>query len=399
MPAKKRPKPLYQRGRYTLHKRPDRANLEIVWYDAERKRERGISAGTADVGEGKLALDRLYLTDTGSRICPSCHRPIEHEGSPLLVTAIADYLIMSEGKAGIEATRNRLGHVTDYIAETDFNVTCAQIDEAWVERFRKWLLAKPVRSPKGIVLRNRSLSHVEGCVMQLVAAINATPGERASFKAHQMNQVSDSPTWRASIEDMARMFEYALAEDYRSNLLRFLQMAVATWSRPEAIFDITDTQWHSAPRVLDLNPKGRRQTKKHRPMVPIARQFAPLLDELSGQWLSVTTVRASWDKMRAELKLPSDRQCGPKVIRRSMATIARKRIGEANWRQGEIMLGHVKSSTSDIYALPDPANLGMALAATESIIDEVEKLSPGAFYRTGTAKTVLLSVIKGGRNG
>jgi hypothetical protein len=42
--------------------------------------------------------------------------------------------------------------------------------------------------------------------------------------------------------------------------------------------------------------------------------------------------------------------------------------------QGKMMLGHRKSSISDIYALPDPANLGLALAVTESIIDEIESL-------------------------
>ena len=47
------------------------------------------------------------------------------------------------------------------------------------------------------------------------------------------------------------------------------------------------------------------------------------------------------------------------------------------------MLGHHKPSTSDIYALYDPANLGRALAVTEAIIDEIEALVPGAF--TGIA--------------
>jgi hypothetical protein len=47
-----------------------------------------------------------------------------------------------------------------------------------------------------------------------------------------------------------------------------------------------------------------------------------------------------------------------------------------------MMLGHVKHSISDIYALPDPHNLGLALAATEAIIDEIEALAPGAFSRS-----------------
>ena len=43
------------------------------------------------------------------------------------------------------------------------------------------------------------------------------------------------------------------------------------------------------------------------------------------------------------------------------------------------MLGHRAPSTSDIYALPDPVHLGVALAATTSIIEQIESLAPGAF--------------------
>ncbi len=87
-----------------------------------------------------------------------------------------------------------------------------------------------------------------------------------------------------------------------------------------------------------------------------------------------------WEKMRKEVGLPDERgESGAKLIRRFIATLARKRIGEANWRQGEMMLGHVKASISDIYAIPDPANLGLALAATTAIIDEICTLVPGAY--------------------
>lgn len=58
-------------------------------------------------------------------------------------------------------------------------------------------------------------------------------------------------------------------------------------------------------------------------------------------------------------------KAGPKLIRRSMATIARKRTGAANWVQGQMILGHAKHSVRDIYAMPDSVNLGLALAVTE----------------------------------
>lgn len=59
------------------------------------------------------------------------------------------------------------------------------------------------------------------------------------------------------------------------------------------------------------------------------------------------------------------------------------------------MLGHVKASVSETYAIPDPANLGLALAVTEPIIDEIEQLPPGASYRSITAEIPKISVLSG----
>lgn len=241
-----------------------------------------------------------------------------------------------------------------------------------------------------------SLAQTEGCIMQL-AAINSVPTEKAQFWPVQQKTVARTPRYRANVKTLAAMFNFCLRpEGGRSdkeramiagtcvNLLAYLRMAVATWARPDAVYDISARQWHSAARVLDLNPEGRRQTRKHRPTIPVARQLIPWLDELEGNWLSVSSIRHGWDSMKAYLGLRGNGEAGEKLVRRSTSTIARKRIGAANWIQGKIMLGHVKMSISDIYAIPDPANLDLALAATEAIIDEIEAIAPGA-YRKVTA--------------
>ena len=114
-------------------------------------------------------------------------------------------------------------------------------------------------------------------------------------------------------------------------------------------------------------------------MVPIARQFAPHLDATIGLYIPIASVRTAWRKMADAVGLPGEGQAGTKVIRRSMATLGRRLLGEESWVQGEIMLGHHKPATSDIYAVLEPGNLGKVLAATESVIDRIDKLAPGAF--------------------
>src|SRR3546814_11416136 len=102
MPAKKRPKPLYQRGKFALHRRAGRPNLEILWYDDDRKRERSASAGTADLEEGQIAVERLYRASSGPGLCPTCRRPGDPADSPRASAAHADYLWLMAAKAGQE---------------------------------------------------------------------------------------------------------------------------------------------------------------------------------------------------------------------------------------------------------------------------------------------------------
>ncbi len=92
--------------------------------------------------------------------------------------------------------------------------------------------------------------------------------------------------------------------------------------------------------------------------------------------------------MQDVLELPRDRETGTKLIRRSIAKLARTRLGERDWIEGQIMLGHKPhSSTSDVYAPFEPGYLGAALRVTEEIIDEIEALCPGAFAYGDTGVT------------
>ncbi|MET0588424.1 MAG: hypothetical protein ABWZ75_07860 [Novosphingobium sp.] len=397
MPRTKRQKPHYQRGPFALYAREGR-NLEIVWYDEVAKRERSTSAGTSDVGQGRLALDRKYLEAHGAYFCTRCGQQTDGDAAMLLLSAITDYMLKNEGQTGyIRSTKPRLAKVIEYVAATDPAVTVPAINEVWVEGFREWLLAQPVI--KGSTTKARSVGGVEGSVLQLAAAINSIKGHQAQFKTRSVKNLANSPVYRAAIDMLAAMFRFCLSPEpkpkqrwspnvaqkiveSRINLLRYLRAAVATWARPDAIYDLRSKgQWHSTPGVLNLNQANRVQTKKHRPTIPVARQFRPWLDEAIGRanYLPVTTINHGWEAMRRELGLPRDGEAGIKLVRRSVSTICRRIIGEANWVQGKLMLGHVKAEISDIYAIPDPANLGLALAATEQVIDEIEKRVPGAF--------------------
>lgn len=393
MPRKKRAKPLYQRGQYALHARPDRSNHEIVWYDAESKRERSSSTGTGDLETSKHRLDELYLKGEGKKFCPTCGQPRAKE-IQFVTDAVADFLTINNAHPGHESMRYRLARVVKFVLATDSEMTCAGFDEAQAVAFRAW-------SKK----QGHAPSTAEGSLVQLAAAIRETQPIAPLFTPANLLSVNATPQHRSEVAELAAMFRYALTDTRtdkqrergdpmpRENLLRYLRAAVATLARPDAIHDISTApetrQWNSRARALNLNPYGRKQTRKRRAYIPIAKQFAKHLDATEGLYLPVASIRTAWETMREELKLPGNRESGWKLPRRSMASLVRDRIGETNYPQVKRFMGHAAADVTDIYALAKPEQLGIALAEIEKIIDEIESLAPGA-YRKITAKSLAI---------
>lgn len=417
---------LYSRGRYRLEwdRRRDGTLrspfLQIVWYDAASGRNRSRSTGEGAIAAAEAALDRFYLErERGQAVCEACGRPFDGPTGYLVNHAIADYLAVREDRASFDSLRPRLHHFVSFLDATGRQaLVCDSVDEELISEFRRWSSAQLVI--EGSKARDRAPGTTEATVSTLRSAINLAHRRKdtlhpASFAALPPSVVSRTPTYRSSVQELAAMFRYCLRPQapagevwslkmvrrqvaYRTNLLRFLQASVATWARPDAVHDISTApardQWVASARVLRLNPRGRRQTKKYRPEIPVPEPFGELLDATDGMFIPVVSVRKAFEAMLDELGLPRERETGLKLIRRSVAHLARKRIGEAQWTQGEMMLGHRKASTSDLYALPDPANLGLALAVTTEIISEIEALCSGAF--TGEAPG--LHLLKGGAN-
>ncbi len=417
---------LYRRGRYRLawDRRSDGTFrtpfLQIVWYDPDKGRLRSKSTRTAIVEQAEEQLDILYVEkERGQRICNACGQLIVSAPPHPVVDAISNYLVARRKKSSYSSIKARLAHVSNYLIETDrLDATCDQVTEEWIDDFRDWAFEVPVVSTAGKILGDRSAGTVEGSVRALSAAINFakdrgdTPYE-AAFVAKKPDEVSETPAYRADVAKLAEMFNYCLrpkrpagisdkAYDrqlaYRSALLRFLRVSVATWCRPDAAYDVsTDParrQWYSDIHALALNQRGREQTKKYRPVVPVAKQFAHHLDGTKGLYIGVSSIRTAFEGMQDELKLPRDGETGQKLIRRSMAKMGRSRLGEALWIEGQMMLGHrLHSKTSDIYAAFEAGYLTNVLAVTEAIIEEIEILAPGAFHRRATG----LKVYSGGK--
>src|SRR5690606_5193733 len=103
----------------------------------------------------------------------------------------------------------------------------------------------------------------------------------------------------------------------------------------------------------------------------------------------VASVKSAFESMAAEIGLPMAGESGMKLIRRSMAHLIRGRLRAMGKSEDEleIFLGHRNiDSVSELYAPFDPDYLATVTRIIEDIVDEVEALAPGAFYRDDTAQ-------------
>ena len=438
MPA--RAAPIYRRGKYWLDW--DRGtngalrspNLTIFWYDPDAGRVRSASARTSEEGAAILALDRRYLADAeeAPAFCHACGQPIARAESYLLSDAIADYrLEHGDHLASATSIEARLKHVLDFLdaeealgGEGRFGIgtTCAAACTAtFAKAFRAWSAKQPAvwRNGKGeiTVSRARSPSSTEMSIAQLAAvlnhAANADPprsDKRPVFKPKSSEKVQRTRRSRLGLPELATMLRYAAEPGKsRDSLHAFLIGSICTVARPSSVIDICvapeRSQWAQRHPLLDLNPAGRVQTKKFRPILPVlpllnrwleeeyATYIALAPEKRAGRgWLvnyhgrAIKSVDRAWDTMLAELNLPNGREWRSYILRHSLATIVRNRGASAWDLQG--FMGHRSPSQTEVYAIGE---FGTVVTALNEVISELDRLAPGTLHRkhTGSAPRAL----------
>jgi integrase len=422
---------IYNRGKYWLDwdRKADGSLrspfLAIFWYDRDARRTRSASTGTAAEDAAMIALDRRYLADRGeaAAYCDSCGQPIARASAYLLTDSIADYrLEVGDERTSADSIEARLKHVLDYLEEKDLTeASCAQAcAPLFIANFRAWSKLQPVvwRNGKGdiTVSRPRSPATTEESVLQLCAVLNHAANEKRSdarpdYKPLPRKQVTAPRRVRVDAPVLADMLLYAAEPAKRRGALHaFLIAEICTLARPEAVVDISTTrdrrQWWPGSALLDLNPAGRTQTKKFRPIVPVVSVLGEWLDfthanvaaesprERTGGWLvnyygkPVQDVESAWEKMLVALKLPLEREWRPYVIRHSIATLLRG-AGVPLWElQG--MMGHHAGGTTETYAIE--TRFANATKAIEDLLGELDVRAKGALHRrpTGPASNVII---------
>jgi integrase len=411
---------IYQRGEFWLDfvrgagGKLASSKYYIWWYEPASGKQRRKSTGTGDVRLACDKLDEHYLAN---------HLPTKDDQRTYTASeALVDYFVLhGQNRPSAESIKARLKLMSRFI---DFEVRegrlrdpilPAHLNSSSIDRFRKWALADPVTARKKdeagewvkFPIRKRSPATVEEAIIQLKAALNyAVEHERLAsapiIKHRTRDEVTPKRTYRLSVDGLAEMLDfasrgagnYAAHADLLTPLRCYLIGSICTLARPDAVLDMSVNaargQWMKRERRFDLNPANRIQTKKYRPVLPVAVVLHEWLtgtddflvsrrifkiDPCDGNFematqIPVASVRSGWDTMRAHLGIPLG--WGPKLIRHSMATLLANR--GVSMFELEIALGHRPlSKTTDRYVIFSPEYLKTVIGGIEDVLNDLSR--------------------------
>ena len=185
--------------------------------------------------------------------------------------------------------------------------------------------------------------------------------------------VQDGPPRERVMEvaEVAAMWDAAELDHLRM----FILLLLGTAARPAAVLELTRERCDLGRGLIDLNPEGRAQTKKRRPVVPMPDFLRPWIMQAPPGPLvrfrgkGVAKVNASWRDARKAAGL--DAEVVPYTIRHTIATVLRTRGVPELELAG--LLGHAMPNfrTTGRYAKYAPTHLSAARAAIDEFATEI----------------------------
>jgi integrase len=343
----------FQIGEWWLSQRDGSPAWYATFYDAAAKHTRRISLGTDNFEEAQQKLLERYLEQ---------NRP---QNAPTETVALADIVLDYYKKHGQNAR-----------SAGSIKISCAY----WVDFFGEESIAaatKPQRL-EAFVKHLKGLGHATAYIQRILGV-----GKAALQRAWRQGEIASVPFIPSIKVDYGaprgrplKVVELARLLTEASDHLRLLLMIlIGTAARPEAALELTGDQIDFDAGLLDLNPPGRAQTKKFRPVVKLPRALAVALKNAPAGTLvtyhghPVKKINKAWRALREDAEL--DEAVNPYSIRHTVARWMRQH-GVPAWEVAA-QLGHKSRDyrTTELYAAFDPAYLSNAVNAIDKLFDEL----------------------------
>jgi hypothetical protein len=359
---------LGQVGDYWLTKNPDRSGPNDAWcrtwYDRSSQQTRRASLGTADFHEASVLLAN-WVVENGKS-----NADIRQDKVLIEAVLINYWNEHAKNLPSASAAWNGLCYWSEFWKDR----TVADILPHEQKRFRKWLAAKPDMNEGGI---DRVLSDGRAALNRAEKwkELDVAPHIFGILTAEEKR--SREPMGRPIVpSEMARLFDAAKSR----HILVYLIIATNTLARPAAVLDARGAQFDELHNRIDLNPPGRKQNKKYRPILAVTQTLLPWLKTITEPQhryvtfggRAIKSIKTVWESLRVEANL--DERVTPYSIRHGMAREMRKR--KVPKEQISIFLGHLpkdSDATTSIYAPYEPEYCSEAVAAIESVMTEIRK--------------------------
>ena len=185
-----------------------------------------------------------------------------------------------------------------------------------------------------------------------------------------------------SVEELARLWDAEMPEHVRM----FLIVLLGTAARPEAALELVRSQCDLARGTINLNPPGRVQTKKRRPILPMAGFLRPWIEAaLDGPLVAyrgrpVKKINGAFQTVRDAADFGDD--VVPYTIRHTVATeLFRRGVPPLEIKS---FLGHRMPglATTERYLHVAPDHLAHARAAVEDLANDIARVAARAMVPT-----------------
>ncbi len=333
----------FQLAEYWLGQRSDSPAWYRCWM--EGRRTRMASLGTTDFEEAKKKLTAWFVAEQS----PKQAEPV---GVPLADVLTRYY--EKHGKLVRSAAQAKVG--VEYWQE--FWGAASVQDVANIDRqeeFHRWLEAKGLKA---------------SAVQRVL-----TVGRAAINRAYKRSEITAAPSIMSvkvpQAEPRGRPLSTAeikaLFMASAPHVRMYILWGLGTAARPEALLTMHRSQIDLDNGLIDLNPVGRTQNKKHRPVVRLIPTLAAHLPEeflaMDGQ-TPIKSLKTAWKAAVVRSGLQGD--VLPYSLRHTAARWMRAR--GVSLDDVALQLGHKRLGVTETYTAFSPDYLKGASEALEGLL-------------------------------
>ncbi|WP_425456584.1 tyrosine-type recombinase/integrase [Asticcacaulis tiandongensis] len=192
----------------------------------------------------------------------------------------------------------------------------------------------------------------------------------APFIIDERDRSDEDEPYRLSKAEMRKLLK--TAQDW-PHLYIFMMISLNTLARPGAVLDLSPFQIDLDSRLIDLNPHGRKRTKKGRPVVPATETILPFVTRrdvsrfVNWHGKPIQSIKKGFATVVKAAGLPKD--VTPYSLRHTMAAELRAR-GVPAW-EVEGLLGHKLPGVTEKYAKFAPDYLGHGAKAIDAYFTDL----------------------------